>query len=289
MDRYIDKYNSLIDKGYDEGELYKYFYVDEDVIMGIVDSIYNDYVSKVITVDNPRCLIVGGQPGSGKSYFCNKYVIDNNDYVYVSLDNYRVYHPYYEDIRKMVIDKWGDDNGDEKDNPSSDLTNITHYFAVRVNDILFDRLSNNNYNILLEWNLRYAEGPLETIERIKKLGYIIDIVVVVTSRYVSYEACKLRYNVMSGYNRLARRVSKYFHDMCVEGLISSIGKINEVGYIRNKTINSIVCMLRDGHIIWDSDMDSNVSLLLGDYLNSHIEGVNDISYIERIYNEENNL
>ena len=289
MEKYLSKYNSLIDKGYDGDIIYNLFYVSDDVISVIVDKLYNKSISKAVVSKCSRCVIVGGQPGSGKSYYCNKYIKDNSNYVYVSLDNYRVFHPFYNDIRNLVLDKWGDDNGDDEDNPSSDLTSFTHYFAVRVNDMLVDRLMKCGYDILLEWNLRYAEGPLEMINQFKRYNYLVDIVVIVTSRYVSFEACRLRYDMMKNIDRLARRVSFSFHNICVDGLISSVPVICKEGLFDKKLINNIVCMLRDGTIIWDGNSNFNVSSILDSHLNSKSNDINDISYIEKIYNDENNI
>lgn len=288
MERYVDKFYYLVESGYDKYILNKYFYVQEDVINNIVDKLYKNIIKDLVKEEVAKCLIVGGQPGSGKSCYCSDFLDHNDNYAYVSLDNYRVFHPNYREIREMIIAKWGNDNGNEEKNPSSDLTNITHYFAVRVNDILVERLSSGQYNILLEWNLRYAEGPIELMERFRNLGYINNIVVVLASRYITYEACKLRYEIMKDKDRLARRVSKSFHDLCVDSLANSVREIEKVGYQEKKVINSIYCILRDGTIIWKNGMD-NIYNTIDSYLNrDNYYMSNDTSYVRKMYEQENN-
>lgn len=288
MERYIDKFNYLVHSGYDEDILNRYFYVQEEVISNIVDKIYGSIIKGLVKDEVSKCLIVGGQPGSGKSCYCSDFIDSNVNYAYVSLDNYRVYHPNYKEIREMILGKWGDDDGDEEKNPSSDLTGITHYFAVRVNDLLLERLSRSRYNILLEWNLRYAEGPIDLLEKLRNLGYINDIVVVLVPRGVTYAACKLRYELMKDKDRLARRVSKSFHDLCVDSLATSVCEIEKVGFWERKIINSICCILRNGSIVWKDGMD-HIYEIIDEYLNSSNYYLsNDIYYVKRMYERENN-
>lgn len=288
MEKYIDKFNYLLHSGYDEDMLNWYFYVKEDIIKDVVDSIYSNVIKGIKKDDVAKCLIVGGQPGSGKSCYSYEYVKNHRNYVYVNLDNYRIYHPYFSEIRNMILDKWGDDNGSSEDNPSNDLTNITHYFAVMVNDILVDMLSKKGYNILLEWNLRYSKGPLEFIEKLNNMGYVIDIVVIITSRNISYDACKLRYDVLKDKDRLVRRVPKGFHDLCVDNLASSVSEIEKIGYVDKNIINNIKCILRNGNIIWRDGM-GDICDVINYYLNNDVNGLyNDISYIKKMYQLESN-
>lgn len=289
MERYIDKFNYLVDSGYDRDILYNYFYVDDKVIYNIVDKIFNKFVKNLVKEEVPHCLIVGGQPGSGKSCFCSNFVLENSNYFSINMDNYRVYHPYYYEIRRMVLDKWGDDDGSSEMSPSNDFANITHYFVVRVNELLVDKLIKERYNIILEWNLRNSKGTLDFVRKLNKDSYVVDIVVIITSRYTSYQACNLRYEIMKDKDRLVRRVPKSFHDLCVEALISSLGDIDKVGYRENRFINNISCVLRDGTIIWKSGMN-NISSTISKYLNSEDEDViNDVNYVKKMYDMENNL
>lgn len=287
MERYKGKFDYLISEGYDAEKINQYFYVNEIVINNIVDNIYDKIIKTKIKEFEPKCLIVGGQPGSGKSCFCSDFIVDNPNYVYVNMDSFRVLHPNYDEIREMILDKWRGNDGDSENSPSNDFSTITHYFIVRVNELLVDRLSKNKYNILLEWNLRYPEGPLEFIEKLNTLGYITDIVVIIVSKYTSYEACMLRYEIMKNKDLLARRVPKSFHDLCVQGLIESMSVIEKVGDREKKIIHYICCILRDGTIIWESGME-DISLVISKYLNSKSDSVsNDFRYVEKMYYQEN--
>lgn len=287
MDRYTDKFEYLVDNGYDRQILDKYFYVDDEVINSVVNEIFNDFVNDCMPISKPNCLIVGGQPGCGKSCYCNNFLESNSNYIYVNLDNYRVFHPYYDEIRKMIINKWGDADGISEKSPSNDLANITHYFVVRVNDLLVEKLSKSGYNILLEWNLRYPEGPLELVDNLFSLGYVNDIIVVLTSRNTSFEACNFRYDVIKKFDRLARRVPKSFHDLCTDNLAYSVGEIERVGMFDKNIINSIRCVLREGTVVWKNGDSDSISFVIDKYLNNNIDGINnDIGYVKKMYERE---
>ena len=55
-------------------------------------------------INNPTCIIVGGQPGSGKSTRINE-IIDSfdNNIIDINMDLYREYHPNYEWIVNTMI------------------------------------------------------------------------------------------------------------------------------------------------------------------------------------------
>lgn len=286
MFRYEDKFRFLLDRYLDYELVYKYFYIDEGYISRVVDSLFEDIIKKIKIEDKSKCIVIGGQPGSGKSWLCHNYLDNNGNYAYVNLDNYRIYHPYFNDIKVIILDSWGLDNGNSEDNPSLDLSMFTHYFAVRVNDLLLKKLSDRGYNILLEWNLRYFEGPLMFLTDLHNKGYFNEVILMITDRRTSYEACILRYESIYLEDRLGRRISRQFHDLCIEGFINSIKKLRDIGFIRDKVIDSIWGVLRDGTIIWKNNDDLEI---VNKYLND-VKFIkdNNSEYAKIIYLDENN-
>ena len=85
---------------------------DKDVILDLSNYNENDFDYAVncafelltcdsISVNNPKCIYIGGQPGAGKSVFSSK-LKDSSNSVELSLDACRMFHPNYDKIEKYI-------------------------------------------------------------------------------------------------------------------------------------------------------------------------------------------
>ncbi len=114
LKNYIEKNNELLLS--EEQFLKAYILINEKVI------------KYKIPVNSPVAITLGGQPGAGKS---NLYEIArkrfSNNIVELDLDSFRVFHPYYWQIKKIYVK-----NDVIKTNP----------FVFKIVDMLIDELSN---------------------------------------------------------------------------------------------------------------------------------------------------
>ena len=135
----------------------------EEEFFEAYQKIKQDITNTKKSVDFPVAIVLGGQPGAGKS---NIYQIArkrfSNNLVELDCDAFRVYHPYYEQIKLM----FGKEDG-AKTNP----------FVFKAVDMLVEELSDQKYNLIIESSLNRPNTVLimEKCFLLKdmKLNYIL--------------------------------------------------------------------------------------------------------------------
>ena len=214
--------------------------------------------------------------------FIDKIIIDINSLnnnsneiinaIEIGIDNYRMYHPRYLEIENCIREHWENRKETENVTPGNDIADFTHFFAGAMTDKLIEMGKNNNYNMILEWGMREPNGPLNGMRDLKKNGYNNIVLFISTYKEISYEACKLRADIMKNNKHIIRKVPKSFHDFSVSTLPYSINIIYKNGYEEN-LIDYMALITRDNKIIWE---DKNKELP-GEIYNNCL---NDINYIE---------
>lgn len=71
-------------------------YTDEELEKQFKKILYF-YKSRYSPTENPKVFLLGGQPGAGKSGLENAINIEN-EYISISGDDYREYHPKFEEL-----------------------------------------------------------------------------------------------------------------------------------------------------------------------------------------------
>ena len=227
----IDREESLVYRGYDYNDVQRLCYFNDKMVHEITKKIFDDLVSNCYRVNNPICISLGGQPGSGKSVYAHHLKSDykDNNIVIICLDNYRSYHPNYLKIEELIKNHWQDRIETNNDSMGNDIADFTHHFASVITDELYLMLSeivdNKGYNIIFDWGLRSPIEPLKIMEELHNKGYQNKVIFIVVSENISREACKLRSDVMKSKEHLIRRVCDNFHDLCVNALPNSAESI----------------------------------------------------------------
>lgn len=261
---------NLINRGYEEN-LVKSLnsYTLEDV-NNVALKIFKEISHYCSPISNPKCIFVGGQPGSGKSTRIDE--ITNNfskNIIVINMDLYREYHPNYEWIINSINNHWKDRIINDDDSPGNDLADFTHQFAGEVSDKLIklssEVINNEAYNIAIEWGMREPFAPLETIEEIHNKGYFNEIIFIAVHKDESLESCN--YRDLSNED-LVRRVSKSFHEKCIKELPISAKTIYIEGTNR-KIIDSFKIIDRNNNILWDKNSNEDLYEVYYNYLNNN--------------------
>jgi UDP-N-acetylglucosamine kinase len=172
-----------------------------------------------IPVENPVCITLGGQPGSGKStlYGIAQQRYSNN-VVELDCDAFRIYHPYYNEI-KNIYGK----NDVLKTNP----------FVFKTIDLLIDDLSNEKYHLIIESSLNSPNSALDNGRNLPPKGYKVELHIMATPKDISWQGTIDRYNYQLKHNGNTRAVSKEYHDLVIKNICNSLNTVKKSGLMSN--------------------------------------------------------
>lgn len=199
-----------MEKSYKLDELKAKEIFDRDIIPYIFSS--------ATPVDNPKFIMVGGQPGSGKTALViyNKNILDNN-YISVDGDLLRRFHPDYINLHE----KYG-----------ADSSKYTHPDCARWSIWAIKKARSEGYNVILENTLR-DKNILNTITEFKKKDYDIYTKIMVVSDLESGLGLFQRYFDMLSLSKdrtiAPRYTSKQWHDETANNLPNTIEAIEKQG------------------------------------------------------------
>lgn len=163
--------------------------------MFIMDTAYKKIKSMVTENKTPdlehqAAIILGGQPGAGKtSIFRDNPEFSN--YVLINADDFRIFHPDYDAISKKDYEHYAE---------------RTQGFINTITERLIEELSNEGYNLLIEGTLRTVAVPLRTCKALKNKGYNIDLYVVAEDATISWENTIKRAEAEFSQNKTPRLV-----------------------------------------------------------------------------------
>jgi UDP-N-acetylglucosamine kinase len=192
-----------------------------------------------------RAYILGGQPGSGKSTFYSGNE-SLNGYVTINGDQYRKYHPRYDDIVKYDLDNYA---------------NRTQSFVNQVVEQLINDLSDGGYSIIIEGTLRNPTVPIKTCELLKEKGYNTRLVVVACNAERSWKSTMLRAHLMQEMGEKPRFVPIDKYNMIVNNLPDSLDAISN-----KQCFDCIKIINRDNDVLYRNGEGNSPSQVLRDEL-----------------------
>ena len=176
---------------------------------------------------NPRAILTGGQPGSGKSSIVKLVNRKDNNFIFLNTDEFRDSHPHYTGIQREY---------------GSDHPKHTAQWSGAITEALIERLSKEKYNLLIEGTLRTTDVPERTANRLRANGYEVDLYVMAMKPEVSFTGTMTR--LFQGLQQdNARTVDKKHHDLVVSQL-----KENLIYLAGTKCFNEIVVCNRAGEL-----------------------------------------
>lgn len=158
---------------------------------------------------NPTAVILGGQPGAGKSNLM-KCVNDDSNYnqlIEISVDNYRQYHPEYNIILK---------------NHPELAPQIVAYDANMWATKMREECSNIGINLLLEGTMGKASLVIYQEKELKNKGYKIEYKIIAVKPIISMLSTFNRYVEMKRLGITPRFVTPQAHNIRFDGLVESI-------------------------------------------------------------------
>lgn len=185
---------------------------------------------------HPRVVIMGGQPGSGKSKLleASRELFPDGNVVVINGDELRAHHPKSNEIFKLDDKRYAERTDAD-----------TRVWTKRA----FDRAIETKRNIIFESTMREA-GPIsDTMKRLRNEGYHLTAKVVATHERMSKTGVYLRYETQKfdkGYGRFTPQTS---HDAGYDGMPKTVDYIEQ-----NKLVDRLEVYNRDGSLLWGNEL-----------------------------------
>ncbi|OFL29779.1 zeta-toxin [Fusobacterium sp. HMSC064B12] len=204
-------------------------YTDEE-FQKAFQQILKFYKSRYSTQKNPKAFLLGGQPGAGKSGLENMINI-KNEYVSISGDDYRKFHPLYDQLNKIY---------------GKEASKYTQKWAGEMVEHLLKEARKEKWNVILEGTLRKAELPIKEARGFKENGYSVELYVVAVKPEKSYLGTLERYEEMIAKGRVPRMTPKEHHDLVVDNIIDNL----EIIY-KSKAFDNIKIFDRENNLLYN--------------------------------------
>ena len=198
---------------------------------------------KVTTTNNPIVIIIGGQPGAGKTQLqlsAEKSL--NQNAVICNADNFRDYHPLAKEYRKKYPQYYAEISA-----PYSHLWTLALQKHCREKKL----------NYILETTLQNGSGINDTMAAIKAAGFKVELHILAVDGRVSFLSTEVRYEKMIQKEKSGRIVGKEAHDLRYEAIPNSINLI-----AKNKQYDQLKIFGRN--IVVSKEGDSNDLYLVTD-------------------------
>ena len=219
----------------------------------IYRQIFYDVTKDLKPVENPVALVIGGQPGSGKTtmFLKMKKETYNNNIAQLDNDFFRKYHPNYHKLYEKY---------------KKEVGTYTNEFVSKLIDRLAEDLAANNYNFSVESSFRNAETVTWLHDLLKNTPYSLNVILVSTPKEIAWESVKKRYNDMKEIAAKAaingetieppRAVPWEFFDnscKCIPGTIREIWENKD-----DLNVGNILAVTRSSLRIYDSAVTPNI-------------------------------
>lgn len=197
-----------------------------------------DNLNKTVT-DEPHLVILGGQPGSGKSSAIELIESEyKKNIVAINGDDFKPFYPDY----------------DEKMQHSSEKTSIeVQPYSNHVVNALKAEYSDKKYNLIIEGTMRTSDVPLSTVSEMKEKGYKAEAYVVAANYYASRTGCLLRMETDKANTGIGRPVPVESHDAAYKNIPETIKILHD-----SKLLDNIKILTRDGRVIGDLSQGHDV-------------------------------
>ena len=181
----------------------------------------------------PLAILIGGQPGAGKTTLTEAAMKDYPNMIVIDGDIIRNYHPNLKEIKKIY---------------GVNYPKYTQPFVNQVVERLINDLSKEKYNLIIEGTLRDINIPLKTANLLKDKGYEVDLLIIATDKETSWKNTLKRGKSQEKMNLIPRYVDKNHHDNIVCSLPETIKKLSD-----NEVFDEITIMNRNQGIIYDKN------------------------------------
>ncbi|WP_146104156.1 zeta toxin family protein [Nonomuraea solani] len=209
---------------------------DEELRTIFEDVIIPEMLTGATRSPEPTMIVVGGQPGAGKSTTIARLhegFRDRGGILQIIMDEYKRFYPDYDQLRA-----WND----------IETNNIVQPIAKKWQSMAFDYAIANGYNVIVEATLGNPKDAAAFIRLFQEHGYRIETELVATARAQSRLSLLTRYlseKISEGAGRL---VPGGDHDVRFFGSAEVIGSLESAD--PPATVDAVRIRLRDGEAVF---------------------------------------
>lgn len=196
--------------------------------------------AKAMQVQRPEVVMLGGQPGAGKSGLQTDVTSEmkqKNGAIEIIGDDLRPYHPNY--ARLMLKD-------------SQSAAFYTDLDTGRWVEMLIEEAQKQKLNVILEGTMRQPEVVANTAKSFKEAGYLVDARVLAVKPEVSWQSVHARYEEMLAKGDSPRFTQQATHDMAVNGLLTTLDKLEH-----EKLADKLSVFSRAGDTLYRNEIIQN--------------------------------
>jgi predicted ABC-type ATPase len=180
----------------------------------IFEKIKKKYIREQFPSSNPQGVILGGQPGSGKSGLPKQIIQEFKEaFVFISTDDLRLYHPAYESLQQ---------NPETIQNAANDVSIYANYWTEKLIKYCIE----NKYNLIIDSTLGgKIQSNYDTIAMFIDNGYQVHLRVMSVPAIISKLSIFLRYEEQLIEKGFARWTRIEDHDDRFENLETNLFQI----------------------------------------------------------------
>lgn len=215
-----------------------------------IEEIYRTLIRPIVfggTADGehaPTLVLLGGQPGSGKSRASARLLWEHEGMVALSGDDLRIFHPHY---RNLVTN--------QPEQAPTILAEATRdWVRAAIQSSIEERRS-----VLLEGTFGDPELTLATADRFRAAGFRVQVVAVACPRVLSVVTAASRYLRDRKVGTPARFTRISAHDRGYDGTTRLIGSLGS-----HAAVDRVTILSRSGSILFDQSRDPDGVAGFGD-------------------------
>ncbi|WP_112075778.1 zeta toxin family protein [Haemophilus influenzae] len=211
--------------------------------------------------DNPTGVLLGGQPGAGKSFATMeiKERLKNNVLV-INGDEFRSYHKHYENFYQLY---------------GKDASKYTGAFAGKMVEKVRDEAIKQRFNVVIEGTFRTVETPLKELQNFQENKYKANVIVCTCPKELSWQSTIKRAEELKLAGLQPRYVPKEHHDTVTDNLAKNTSQIFSSGLVSNLEIYSREAKLFDSQVNSPNDIEKAI--------NNELNGLNKNATEEKNY------
>lgn len=184
--------------------------VSKATLEGAYRGVERDAMERTQAQEQPRAVILGGQPGSGKAELAAEAVREfkqNGGAVVIDADRMREENPRYKQL--------------SKEDPQN-AADRTHKEAAEWATRLRDAAIENQRNVVVDGTMRSPENVREVAAKLKEAGYEVEARVMAVNPETSMARGRLRYEEQVAERGTGRFVNQDQHDAAYAGMPNSV-------------------------------------------------------------------